>query len=258
MNLSGLLLAGGRSSRFGANKLKILSYGIPILADQVIKLCFLCEEITVCTSRENQKYTECIVKKIEYYIKVLGISKKINIPVIRITADEDILRDRFGIIGPLAGIYTGLKNSINDKCIVIASDMPFISFKLLETIKKTAEENPDFDSVIVKSHKEVEPLCGVYSKRYIKVIENNIRDGNYRISDALCALRVKWLDVMKINSAGIDIYNFFNINSMEDNTRFEKILKKGIEGYDPYNFSGKAVSKWEDNFFRGYCKGDKK
>jgi molybdenum cofactor guanylyltransferase len=257
MNLSGLLLAGGKSSRFGSNKLKILSYGIPILAGQIIKLCFLCEEIIVCTSRENQKFTECTVKKIEHYTKFLGISEKIKIPAIRIIPDENILGDSAGIIGPLLGIYTGLKNSINDRCIVIASDMPFISFKLLEVLKNTAKENPDYDSVIVKSEKGMEPLCGVYSKKYIKIIENNIKNGNYRISDVLCTLRVKWLDAMRMNAAGIDMYNFFNINSGKDNAKFTQIFKKGVEGYDSYNFSGGTIRKWEDNFFRGSRTGAK-
>jgi len=84
MNLSGLLLAGGKSSRFQSNKIKILSYGIPILADQIIKLCFFCEEVIICTSRENQGFTEETVKKIGYYTRVLGISGKIEMPLMKI------------------------------------------------------------------------------------------------------------------------------------------------------------------------------
>jgi molybdopterin-guanine dinucleotide biosynthesis protein A len=257
MNFSGLLLAGGKSSRFQSNKIKILSYGIPILADQIIKLCFFCEEVIICTSRENQGFTEETVKKIGYYTRVLGISGKIEMPLMKIIPDENILEEGVRSIGPLAGIYAGLRNSINDRCIVVASDMPFISFRLLEIVKNTARENPGCDSVIIKSEKGIEALCGVYSKKYIKIIEDNIKDCNYRISDVLDALEVKWLDSRILNAAGIDMYNFFNINSKKDIAKFKEILNKEVEGYDPGNLSGGTIKKWKDNFFRGSCKGTK-
>ncbi len=53
MDFTGILLAGGKSSRFGINKIKIEFEGIPLIADQIIKLGFFCTEVLISSSSEN-------------------------------------------------------------------------------------------------------------------------------------------------------------------------------------------------------------
>jgi len=257
MDLSGILLAGGKSKRFGLNKIKIMSDRVPLIADQVIKLCFFCDEIIISSSRENQDFIRTTLEKIKDYGRMMKIPDRMQIPPLKIVLDENIITEDPTGIGPLAGIYTGLKRSGNDKCLIIASDMPFISYRLLKLLIDTIEENPETDSVIVRNKKGIEALCGIYSKNYIKIIEESIKRGVYKISKILDSLEVGWIDSKRLREEKIDIYNFFNINSRNDIEKFVRIYNKGVNGYGTDYFSSGPGKKWEDNFYRGAGKGIK-
>lgn len=250
MDLSGILLAGGKSKRFGPNKIKIISNGVPLIADQVIKLCFFCDEIIISSSLENQDFIRTTLGKIKNYSRMLKIPDRMQIPPIKIVLDENITIEGPNGIGPLAGIYAGLKKSGNDKCFIIASDMPFISYSLMKLIVDTIEENPEADSVIVRNKKGIEALCGIYSKNYIKIIEESIKRKVYKISKILDSLEVKWIDSRRLREEKIDIYNFFNINSRKDIEKFAQIYDKGVNEYGTDRFNSGSGKKWEDNFYR--------
>ncbi len=254
MDFSGILLAGGKSKRFGPNKIKIISDGIPLLADQVIKLCFFCNEIIISSSQENHGFISDTLGRIKDYGRILKIPDRMQIPPIKIVLDENIIAKNTTNIGPLAGIYTGLKKSGNDKCLIIASDMPFISYRLLKLLTDTIEESSGADSVIIRNKKGIEALCGIYSKKYINIIEENIKKGVYKISKILDGLKVKWIGSKRLREEKIDIYNFFNINSRKDIEEFVQIRNKGIIGYGNSDFSSGPGKKWEDNFYRGVSK----
>jgi len=257
MDLSGILLAGGKSKRFGPNKIKIISDGVPLIADQIIKLCFFCNEIIISSSRENQDFIRTTLEKIKDYSRMLKIPNRVQIPPLKIVLDENIVIENPTGIGPLAGIYTGLKKSGNDRCLVIASDMPFISYSLLKLLIDTIVENPEADSVIVRNKKGIEALCGIYSKNYITIIEESIKSGVYKISKILDELEVKWIDSKGLREEKIDIYNFFNINSKKDIEKFVQIYNKGVNRYGTDHFNSGTGKKWEDNFYRGISKGVK-
>jgi molybdenum cofactor guanylyltransferase len=257
MDLSGILLAGGKSKRFGPNKIKIMYNGIPLIVDQIIKLCFFCNEIIISSSRENQDFIRNTLEKFKDYSRILKIPEVMHVPPIKIVLDENIKIENTTSIGPLAGIYSGLRKSGNDKCLIIASDMPFISYRLLKLLADTIEESPEADSVIVKNNKGIEALCGIYSKNYIKIIEESIKKGIYKISKVLDSLEVKWIDSKRLREERIDIYNFFNINSRKDIKKFVQIYNKGVNGYGTDHFSSGSGKKWEDNFYRRAGKGVK-
>lgn len=250
MDFSGILLAGGKSKRFGPNKIKIISDGIPLLADQIIKLCFFCNEIIISSSRENHGFIRRTLEKIKDYGQMLEIPEGMQVPPIKIVLDENTVTENTKSIGPLAGIYTGLKKSGNDKCIIIASDMPFISYGLLKLLTDTIEESPEADSVIIRNKKGIEALCGIYSKKYIKIIEENIKRGAYKISKILDGPEIKWIDSKRLREEKIDMYNFFNINSRRDIKEFIQIRNKGIIGYSNSSFNSGSGKKWKDNFYR--------
>ena len=56
------------------------------------------------------------------------------------------------------------------------------------------------------------PTCAIYSKTALKVMEKQLRTGNYRLRDLLPQLRYGWFAV---NSCISDGY-LKNINTMED------------------------------------------
>ena len=234
MDLSGIVLAGGKSKRFGFNKVRIKVGKIPLLIDQIFKLSFFCSEVLISTSKKNYLAVINELKKIDSYYKHYCSLGKINkIPHIKVIVDEDNLGGaNLSNIGPLGGLYAGLENAANFYCIVLAFDMPFISYNLLKLLAdegKSGESHKDklLDGAIVRTKKGFEVLCGLYSKNCTKIIRENIERKIYKISDIFSNLNVKMISEDDLLSYGIDQLNFFNVNTTKDDNDFKKIWNRG-------------------------------
>ena len=75
MKPSAIILAGGRSSRIGYNKLEIKIENVPLLIDLIIKLQFFCEEILISTSKKNMPIITANIEKMDAYKKEYGFEK---------------------------------------------------------------------------------------------------------------------------------------------------------------------------------------
>ena len=254
MKLTGIVLAGGKSSRFGFNKIKVKLGKIPLFIDQIFKLSFFCNEILISSSIENYKTMAGGLKNIENYYNYYCFSEDMHIPPVKIVLDDIKLDNRnnsnLSKIGPIAGIYTGLTNAKNLFCLVLAFDMPFISYNLLELLVEKNQNNSK-DVVVIKTKKGFEALCGLYSKKCIKIMERNIKKGIYKISDIYPCLNTEMILEADLKQYNIDMLNFFNINTLADNNDFKKIWRSGIAGNDANYFSSKVGKKWENFFYRG-------
>ena len=113
--------------------------------------------------------------------------------------------------GPLGGIYTGLQKSITSHSLIIACDMPFIQFHILESLINQID---GYDIVIPVTPDGYHPLCAIYSKICLKPIELLIKSGNLKVTNLF--------PYVKVNKADFSIYSecelnaFFNINTNED------------------------------------------
>jgi len=271
MNFTGILLAGGKSTRFGINKIKLEFGGVPLLADQIIKMGFFCNEILISSSIENSHYISQVLGRMDEYRRMLLNSKSVKAcadllsgdnessvpsesnwkkPVIRIVIDYEEARPEGKRIGPLAGIYSGLREAKNKNCLVIASDMPFVSYRVLRLLTRTSEETGK-DAVLIRNHRGIEALCGIYSKEYIKEIGTCIKNGIYKIIEILGDDEVEWIDSSKLKEEKIDIYNFFNINTSGDIENLDLIRKKGIPGVDSAILNEGPSNVWKAFFYRG-------
>ncbi len=274
MNFTGILLAGGKSTRFGINKIKLEFEGMPLLADQIIKMGFFCTEILISSSKENFPYIAQILDRMDEYQRVLLNSKPGKIdavslsasdespvssgydwkkPDIKIVVDDAETSPDGKKIGPLAGIYSGLKEAKNKNCLVLASDMPFVSLRFLVRSRRTSEETGK-GGVLNKNLRCIEALCCIYSKEYINRIRICIKNGIYKIIEILGPREVEWIDSTKLSEERIDIYNFFNINTSGDIETLDRIRNKGIAGVDPDRLKGGPRDAWKAFFYRGIDK----
>jgi len=268
MKLSGIILAGGRSKRFGINKLEIKIGQIPLFIDQVIKLSLFCDQILIVTSAQNSNFILQELNKINNYInyyKPLDFS----IPEIKVADDEKTqipaLKSGEDSVGPIMGIYTGLKNSKNLYNIVVAFDMPFISEKILNLLisalndKKSSSgknkikhlDEELFDVVITRNLKGFEALCGLYSKNCIGAFQRSIARGNYKILDVFDKLNSKIITNDLLIKYKVDQLNFFNINKINDYYRFTDIWNISFSGLD-------FIKKWKKFFYRKNLYFDRK
>ena len=107
MDISCIILAGGKSTRLGHDKI-LETFGSTSLLEQVIsRIDPLSEEIIIVTAKERT------------------FSQLASLPKIKIVSD--ILPGQ----GSLGGIYTGLVKSNSFYNLVVAADMPFLNESLL-------------------------------------------------------------------------------------------------------------------------------
>lgn len=299
MNLTGIVLTGGKGSRFGFNKLKIKTGPIPLFIDQIFKLSFFCDEIIISTSTNNYPIVSYELDRIREYQKTYSLEKiqtskikrylktnpenlrkristfpdiKTNI---RIILDENNTKDSDNASskiysqshpagGPIIGIYTSLANSIHFYSIVVAFDMPFISYNLLHSLiyNFTPDRKGPDDSMqdtehssynrvkaarIIKTEKGFEVLCGLYSKDCLGILKENIEKQKYKISDMFDYIDIETVLNYQLQLNGIDDLNFFNINRIQDYYKFKNLWQKKKKSQ---NTEISFIETWADFFFR--------
>jgi molybdopterin-guanine dinucleotide biosynthesis protein A len=256
MNLSGILLAGGKSRRLGMNKLQVRIGQVPLLIDQIFKLSFFCREIIVSTSELNFPIIEREIKNIKRHLKhfseileiknICGTDPGDNVRAFLDRAEIKIVLDDLNEIktgkisretGPIAGIYSGLNKAANHYSLILAFDMPFVSFRMIKTLVDVLDEDIDFDkskpftgetkkgidAFIIKTEKGFEVLSGIYSKGCMDALEYNISNKDNKISNIFKNIKVRIIEEEVLRSKNLDMLNFFNINRIEDYNRFEDI-----------------------------------
>ena len=197
-NIIGIILAGGKSSRFGEDKSNIRLGNKTLLDHTIDKIEKEFGEILIISNNKNYNFKN---KKI-YTVK-------------------DCIE---GQLGPLAGILTAMKwakeNKKNYKWIAsFPCDTPFFDTKLISKLKlKTKETSKKL--IFLSSGKKRHNIFGLWSIDLIETLEKDIKN-NFRKVEI-------WADKVGYESININTEKFdklLNINTKED---FEK-AKENID-----------------------------
>jgi molybdopterin-guanine dinucleotide biosynthesis protein A len=136
-----VVLAGGRSSRFGSDKLAVPERGVPLLRRAVSALAEVCGDVVVVLSPDGAEPA------------TLG-----RLPV-------RFARDEVEGEGPLAGVCAGLELVDTDLALLAAGDMPELAVDVLALLLRTAQERPA-DGVVLGERGTWRPLpCVVRTAR---------------------------------------------------------------------------------------------
>ncbi len=182
-----IILAGGDSKRLGQPKALLDFYGKSLIAHMVEILQISFDQITLVTDRP------------ELYD---------NLPV-KITGD--LLKNEMK--SPLRGIHAGLSSSSLPFQFVIACDMPFLQPDLIEYMAKYA---PDYDAVVPCNGSYYQPLHAYYNRRCIEVIEEQISNGHYKVTDFYSKLTIRYINSAEIAKYDPKELSFVNINTWSD------------------------------------------
>ena len=139
-NITGIILAGGKSSRMATDKGFLLLNNKPFVQYSIDALLPLVSEIIIVSDNPNYD--------------VFGL-KRIN----------DITKNA----GPVAGICSGLEASSTEYNLILSCDIPLINS---EVLKKLIDNIDDTSEIIqVESKGKSMPLIALY-KRHVKDIFN--------------------------------------------------------------------------------------
>ena len=182
--VTGIVLAGGKSSRRGANKALLMFRGKPLIQHAVDILRQVCENVVISADNNVYGFTGC-----------------------------ETWPDEFPVQAPMMGIYSGMKRSTDEKTIVLSCDMPLVDPRLFKHLLSAGN---DYDIVVpVHGSNCIEPLCGVYNKRVIPWFVSNINNRDYSMQHLIRTSKHKLMEI----SPELDFYKnnmFVNVNTEED------------------------------------------
>jgi molybdopterin-guanine dinucleotide biosynthesis protein A len=184
--MTGFVLIGGRSRRFGKDKV-ITQVGEKPLVEHVTDVIAPLFDEVILIGRKRDH---------------LGSFKTV----------EDILPNR----GPLGGIHTALSVSPTPHCFVFAADMPNLNPGLIRHMISVSD---DHDVVIPLWSKGREPLHAVYNRRLLPLVNSLLEKNIFRIFDILKNADTLTIPEETIRTFGDPEFMFANINTLGDMAR---------------------------------------
>jgi molybdopterin-guanine dinucleotide biosynthesis protein A len=196
-NILGVVLAGGKSQRFGEDKCQV-KLGDKLLIDYILSEIIDEFKEVLLISNNKIKYNN---------------SNKISLV-------EDTKRG----LGPLGGILTAMKwirqNNKNYKWIsTFPSDTPFFKKKILNNF---LEEIKDYEGKLffINSNDTRHNIFGLWSIDLLERLEKDLDNGERKVE--------MWANKIGVKSINMKFENkdpFFNINTKEDLIKAKEYLK---------------------------------
>lgn len=192
-DITGIILAGGKSSRMGSNKSLLQLNGKTLIEHTASLLKSIFGRVILITNNPEE-YT---------YLKL------------------ETFTDIYTAKGPLAGIHAGLMNSHTDRNFIISCDIPLITSELIKYLVQYKTPHP---ITVVRADGFVQHLCGVYHlniKNEAEIILNTFYTSGITLQKPKCNLTelLNTSGAEIIDSSDISCYSsgmFLNINNPDD------------------------------------------
>jgi molybdopterin-guanine dinucleotide biosynthesis protein A len=193
---SGIILAGGRSTRFGGGEKSLKPVnGQPMICHVREAIKPLVDEIIVSVRGEEQR------NRVFPYL---------------LDGNNAFVYDELSDIGPLAGMLPSLKAARGEYVVVVACDMPLVNTRAIELLFEKAKGHDA--AVPIGDDGFLEPLHAVYRREpMIRAVEESIKKGERRIASPLNHLKdVVYVPVDQIRKVDPELKTFLNVNRAED------------------------------------------
>jgi molybdopterin-guanine dinucleotide biosynthesis protein A len=185
--VTGIILAGGRSRRMGEDKRYLVLGEQTLLERGLGVLHSIFQEALVVIAQDSPP---------------LGI-------------DARVVRDLVPECGSLGGLYSGLMQATTPWVFVVACDMPFLNQAV---IAQFTSRRATADIVMAKLEARLHPMHALYGKQCLPVLEQMIRARQLKIQAMMSqsSLRVRYVteaDLLTIDPFG---RSFYNVNTLAD------------------------------------------
>jgi len=191
MKLTGIILAGGRSSRIGEDKSFLRLGGLTLLERAINNLEHLCSEIIISKKQTVRGYEHI-----------------------------SFIPDEIECIGPMGGLYSCLKKSKTETNIVLSVDAPFVNNNLLNFL---LSNSVSYDTTVLEFKNRIFPMPGVYKRRFLKILEDKIKNKDFKMVRAIKKSKNNIIDTSEHLKFFNDKY-FININTKNDLLIAEKFV----------------------------------
>ncbi len=189
--ITGVILAGGNSSRMGRNKALLSFRGRPLVESVYRTMTELFSEVVVVTNQPQEyDFLPCV-----------------KIPDIHVG------------LGSLAGIHAALAWSTNTRIFVVACDMPYLDAGL---IRNLAGLLGDEAALVPESDAGLEPLHAFYAKKMLPLLDGALAAGRVRIIDLIEEVGARVVPAEEVARLSVGAEPFLNINTPEEYGRLSR------------------------------------
>jgi molybdopterin-guanine dinucleotide biosynthesis protein A len=196
LSVTGIILAGGKSSRMGQDKAFLPWGSRTVLLEHLTSVLTSLFDETLIITDHRERFEKLSLGKVKVY--------------------EDLIKGK----GPLGGLYTGLCYSENRASCVLTCDMPFVDEIFLRDLVSFWGE--DHDVFCLESPEgKLEPFPGVYARSLRYLTHLLLERGEGAMSRFLEVAVVKPL-VLKEEKIRV----LTNMNTIED---YYRVLKEKEE-----------------------------
>lgn len=181
---TGVVLAGGKSTRMGQDKALLVVDGRPMLARAIDQLRPHVRELLV-----------------------IGDPRKYG------AFHPDVVPDDLEGLGPLGGIVTAMGHARHDRLLVLACDVIGVNAALFQRLQRGL---PDEGDAFVPRHEGlIEPLVAAYHRRCADAFLGRLRSNDLSMRSALAEVSTSYLDLVP-GTEGWPADLFRNLNGPDD------------------------------------------
>ena len=187
IEVTGVLLAGGKSRRMGEDKRYLVMGGETLLERGLGVLRSVFQEVLVVIAQDSPP---------------VGV-------------DARVVKDLVPECGSLGGLYTGLMQATTPYIFVVACDMPFLDQAV---IAQFTSRRATADIVMAKLAARLHPMHALYGKRCLPVLEQMIQARQLKIQEVVshASLRVQYVTETDLSSIDPSGRSFQNVNTPAD------------------------------------------
>lgn len=180
------ILAGGKSSRMGADKAQLKLQGRTLL------------EIAVEKARQVLTTTD-----------IIGPRSKFG---------PEAVEDIFPNCGPLGGIHAALTHSGCDFNLILAVDTPFVEARFLRFLLEQSR-NSGAAVTLARTADGFQPLCAVYRKSFAQVADRALKERRYKIDPLFSQVQMRVIEEAELRQLAFDLAMFENLNTRAEYER---------------------------------------
>jgi molybdopterin-guanine dinucleotide biosynthesis protein A len=183
--VTGVVLAGGGSSRLGRDKAMLQIGGQPLLTRAVRLLHTLAEEVLVLGPPERAAHAP----------------------------DARVIPDQRPGDGPLPALATALREMRGDRLVAVATDMPFLNVDLLRFLLDRADA---YDVVVPRVGDRTQQLHAVYARACLPVITAQLERNDLKFDRFFTSVRTLIVEEAEVAWLDPGFLSFRNINTEAD------------------------------------------
>jgi len=194
--ISGVILAGGMSSRMGQNK-ALMALGGKRLVDRVVEVMRVVFHDLLMVTNTPEVYAD------------------LGIPMV-----GDVWPEK----GSLGGVYSAIYHVTTPYCLVVACDMPFLNAAVMRYL---ITQIADYDVIVPDVLDELQTLHAIYSKACLQPIARRLEANRLRIVGFFPDVRVRTVTASELQPYDAELLAFQNLNTPEELQAAEQRLQCG-------------------------------